>query len=100
MIAQQRCHVHETREAVARCPECRKPYCRECVTEHEGRVVCAACLRELLGVRPVSRRKILKFAEAGLPIMGLLLAWLVFYGIGRTLMLIPASVHNGTAWSK
>jgi len=99
-IAQQRCLVHEYREAVARCPVCRNAYCRECVTEHEGRVVCAPCLKKILSTRSATRRKFVRFVAAGLPVAGLLLAWVVFYGIGRALMLIPASVHDGTAWRK
>ena len=92
--------MHEFREAVARCPVCRNAYCRECVTEHEGRVVCAPCLRKVLTTSGGTRRRFLRFAAAGLPVVGLLLAWIVFYGIGRVLMLIPASLHDGTAWRK
>lgn len=92
--------MHDVREAVARCPVCRRAYCRECVTEHEGRVVCASCLKSVLGTRGAHRRRFLRFAAAALPAAGLLLAWIIFYGIGRALMLIPASVHDGTVWSK
>lgn len=99
-LAQQRCFIHDVREAVARCPVCRHSFCRECITEHEGRVVCAACLKQLHGTRSRSRRTLLRFAAGALPIVGLLLAWLVFYGTGRLLIMIPAAVHDGTAWSK
>ena len=99
-IAQQRCFLHEFREAVARCPLCRNAFCRECVTEHEGRVVCAACLKKILIEQSAKKRRFLRLVAAALPIIGLLIAWIVFYGIGRTLMLVPASVHDGTAWRK
>jgi hypothetical protein len=79
---------------------CRNTYCRECVTEHEGRVVCAACLRNVLSEKGATRRRILRVMAGGLPLAGLLLAWLMFYGVGRALMMIPASVHDGTAWGK
>lgn len=92
--------MHEFREAVARCPVCRNAYCRECVTEHEGRVICAPCLRIILSTRGAGRRRFLRFFAAALPVAGLLLAWIVFYGVGRVLMSIPASVHDGTAWWK
>jgi hypothetical protein len=29
-----------------------------------------------------------------------MLVWLSFYALGRTLLMIPASVHDGTAWSE
>ena len=33
-----------------------------------------------------------------LPLTGLLIGWLFFYAVGRTLLWIPASVHDGTMW--
>ncbi len=44
-LSGKRCFNHAGREAAARCPGCRRFYCRECVTEHDGRVLCAECLR-------------------------------------------------------
>ena len=41
-LVHQRCFNHMLREAVACCPECRRYFCRECVTEHEDKVLCAA----------------------------------------------------------
>jgi hypothetical protein len=41
-ITQQRCLNHMLREAVARCPECSRFFCRECITEHEDKVLCAS----------------------------------------------------------
>ena len=43
-LAHQRCFNHALREAAARCPGCGNFFCRECVTEHDDRVLCAACL--------------------------------------------------------
>jgi hypothetical protein len=33
-----------------------------------------------------------------LPVAGLLMAWLFFYVLGRTLLSIPVAVHDGTLW--
>src|SRR6266576_2922250 len=44
----QHCWNHEAREAVCRCPGCARPFCRECVTEHEARLLCAQCLRKAI----------------------------------------------------
>ena len=81
-----RCWNHEGREAVCRCPECRRSYCRECVSEHESRLLCAACLARL--VRPAraasgARRRALSVA---LLIGGVLFAWLFFFGAGEGLL--------------
>ena len=43
----QTCFQHPDREAVVRCPSCRKYYCRECVTEHDDRMLCSNCLAAL-----------------------------------------------------
>jgi hypothetical protein len=96
-LAQQRCFHHAHREAVCRCPNCANYYCRECVTEHDDRLICAACLRRLSS--PAPRQRALGRA-AGLvsAFAGLLLAWLFFYYAGRALILIPSDVHEGTEW--
>lgn len=100
-IARARCANHEAREAAARCPRCRRCFCRECVTEHDGQLVCAACLAALAKAAPPGRRRL--FAGLGIAsrfALGLLLAWLFFQLCGRALLAIPASFHEGTAWEK
>ena len=97
-LTHQRCFNHAGREAVARCPECRQFFCRECVTEHDDRVVCSACLKKLAGVPFVKRPgflKVLRLAQCGLAI---LVAWFFFFLIGELLLKIPASFHEGAIW--
>ncbi|MFM2081519.1 MAG: hypothetical protein RL380_210 [Verrucomicrobiota bacterium] len=97
-LARQLCLNHDTREAVARCPQCAHFFCRECVAEHDDRLLCAACLRQLLKpAAPAARtatslRRTLAFAG------GLVLAWGAFYFTGRTLLKIPTKFHDGTVW--
>jgi hypothetical protein len=97
-LLHQRCFNHAGREAVARCPECGGFFCRECVTEHEDRVVCSACLKKLAR-GPLARRpalaKLFRFAQG---FAALLVAWFFFFLIGETLLKIPASFHDGTLW--
>jgi hypothetical protein len=45
-VSGQRCSNHAARTAACRCPACHFFYCRECVTEHDGRMLCAACVRK------------------------------------------------------
>src|SRR5215831_6577490 len=90
----QRCWNHEAREAVCRCPGCGRPYCRECVSEHEARLLCAACLRAR--VRAAAPRRG-RMSPVALVVAGLLLAWLLFYGAGRSLILITARMQEA-AW--
>lgn len=83
---QQRCWNHEGREAVCRCPQCARSYCRECVSEHQGRLLCAACLK-LLAQRPAPRRRSLRrFAPAALALAGFLTAWAVYFAGAEVVM--------------
>jgi len=42
-----RCLFHPLREAAAMCPLCGGTFCRECVTDEEGKLACPPCLRRL-----------------------------------------------------
>lgn len=97
-LAHQRCFHHSRREAAARCPECGRFFCRECVTEHDDRVICARCLRKLVR-RPLTERLrlagIVRIAQC---LLGVLIVWLFFYCLGRALLSLPADFHEGTLW--
>jgi hypothetical protein len=99
-LTSQRCLNHAAREAAARCPECGRFFCRECVVEHEQRVICAGCLARLAA--PVSRvPRRLRFS-AVLPVagfgIGFLMAWLAFYFVGRMLLAVPDDFHANKIW--
>ena len=96
----QRCLHHGEREAIARCPECGGFFCRECITEHDERVICAACLAKL--TRPAAA-KARGFRLAALrpwiaAFSGIVVAWLCFHSIGRTLAAIPSDFHASSLW--
>ena len=96
----QRCLHHGEREAIARCPECGNFFCRECITEHDERVICASCLAKL--TRPAAA-KTRRFPLAALrpwvaAFSGIVVAWLCFYGIGRMLASVPSDFHAKSLW--
>jgi hypothetical protein len=97
-LVHQRCFQHSLREAVARCPECRHFYCRECITEHEDRVICATCLRKLTVKTDTARRSFAWFFPVVQVGLGLCIAWLCFYFLGNTLLSIPSRFHEGSVW--
>ena len=99
-LADQRCFNHALREAVARCPECTQFFCRECITEHDDRVLCAACLRKMARVPLLKRQGFARIFRAAQVMLGLLAAWLFFYIIGNTLLSIPDSFHEGALWQR
>lgn len=98
-ITLQRCAHHPDREAAARCPECGRFFCRECITEHDERVICADCLAKLSQpAAPGPGRNfapVLRLFQCGAAI---LTAWVFFYLVGRVLLSIPAAIHEGTLW--
>ena len=99
-LIHQRCVNHAMREAVARCLECRGFFCRECVTEHDERLICAACLRALLA--PIERKLRLRLGPVLCLVQGafgLFLLWFGFYLIARVLLWIPAAFHEVTLWA-
>ena len=96
-LVQHRCAAHPVREAVARCPGCRQFFCRECVTEHDDRLLCAACLRRSTAPakHPQPRREFLRLP---LPLAaGLLMAWAAFFLLGQLLLTTPSAWHEGKA---
>lgn len=93
----QRCHVHPEREAVGRCTSCGNYFCRECITIHDHRLICATCLKELLAkeAQQTKSKHRLKPVLKGLlgTAAGLLLAWALFYTLGSILLRAPSDFH-------
>ena len=98
-LIQQRCWNHDTREAVCRCPQCGRSYCRECVTEHESRLLCAACLKSLAGKQSQTSRRLIRFTPAAMLVGGLTLAWCFFFAAGETLIWISSRLEQ-TSWQQ
>jgi hypothetical protein len=98
-LPNQRCLNHGFREAVARCPECRQYFCRECITEHDDRVVCTTCLKKLAATPRTKRRSLANVKRAVQCVAGVLVAWFFFFLIGEILVGVPDSFHEGTLWT-
>jgi hypothetical protein len=86
------------REAVARCPECARFFCRECITEHADLVICAACLRNQVKPAGYSTGRFGGFLRFGHFLFGFLILYLTFYYFAQVLLAIPAEFHEGTLW--
>ena len=94
-LARTRCLNHHGREAVARCPECHAFYCRECVTEHAGRVLCVRCLNEIAGQTETKPRRRFLPALAVQAVVGFFLVWFLFTVLGEGLAMVPHQFHDG-----
>lgn len=99
VIAARKCGRHPAREAVGRCASCHDHFCRECVGEHAGVLLCARCLaREAAPPAPVRRTDWRRLRELGLTAAAVMWLWVAFYGFGQLLKIIPSKVHEGTVW--
>ncbi len=97
-LSQVRCLNHAGREAAARCPECGQYFCRECITEHHHRVMCAKCLARLAAQGARHRRQWVGVGAVAQALVGFFLLWMLLLGLGRLLLLIPSSFHEGAIW--
>jgi hypothetical protein len=99
-LPSQSCLRHVTRPAVARCPSCHQSYCRECIVEHDYKLICADCLRALIESQSPARARFrLPLAAVVQVVVGLALIWLGLYCAGLLLQRIPADVHDGLIWT-
>jgi hypothetical protein len=98
-LTRQRCLHHSTREAVARCPECGQFYCRECITEHDDRVICASCLKKVTQAAEAPSRLRLNLWPAAQGLGGFVLTWFFFYTVGRMLLSLPDEFHRDSMWT-
>ncbi len=92
----QKCLVHADREAVVRCPSCGNYFCRECITEHEQKFLCSNCLRRVTTLVEPAERNANWLMTIVKMMVGIAVAWLFFYIIGKSLVLFPPNVHDGT----
>ena len=98
-VTNQHCYNHDQREAVVRCPECRRFFCRECVTEHDQRMLCSNCLSRLSDEHRKSPGRWLQgLMLTGQALFGFMLLWYAFYLVGLMLTAIPHAFHEGTIW--
>jgi hypothetical protein len=97
-LASRRCLNHAEREAVARCPECTQFFCRECITEHDDRVLCSACLKKLARVPLTKRPGFAMFLRLCQCALGILITWFFFFVIGEKLAREPNTFHKQSLW--
>ncbi len=100
-FATRKCVRHTEREAVARCPSCGGDFCRECIVEHDGRVLCATCLAKTVattGAAKPSAAWLRRSGDVAVTAACVLLLWVAFYGFGQFLKALPPQLHEGTVW--
>jgi hypothetical protein len=90
-LSSLRCFNHGTREAVARCPECERFYCRECISDYDGIAICASCL----GAKATPEEKVPRnfdvLFDVSRIVIGLMFCWLLLYVTGTLLQMFPTT---------
>ena len=99
-LSRQRCFNHAWREAVALCVECERYYCRECIIEHDDRMLCAPCLGKVTSGRAKRKARLALLSRACLFFVGFLTIWIFFYLLGRGLLALPSEFHEGALWQR
>lgn len=82
---------------MARCRSCGQSYCRECVVEHEHRLMCADCLRRE-ALRGQERAGRVPWAALVQWVVAAGVLWVLFYGVAAVLRRVPSEVHDGLIW--
>lgn len=99
-VTQATCFHHPLREAAARCVSCGRSFCRECVTPVDRRMMCATCFKAATEARAKPKRDWFLLSVALQAVLGLLGLWFTAYFLGRILLELPSSFHEGTVWEK
>jgi hypothetical protein len=97
-LVQRRCLNHAGREAVARCPECGRFFCRECISEHDDRILCAGCLGKTVATAARRSGALEGVFLLGQCLLAVAAIWFVFFLVGRSLLEIPTAFHEGRIW--
>lgn len=97
-LHQQRCLNHPQREASARCPECGRFYCRECITEHDDRVLCASCLAKLSLKKKAARARWILLPRLVMATVAFAIVFLLWLVLGNFLLSVPSQFHATGGW--
>jgi hypothetical protein len=97
-IGALRCFNHANREAAAKCLSCGRFYCRECVTEHGPRVLCASCLAAAHETGESRKRYFSFVLRAVQLIVAILIVWCAMNFLGRGLLWLPSEYHEQMIW--
>jgi len=73
-------------------------FCRECIVEHDDRILCTACLAKLASPAPQRKRSLEGVFLVGQSVLAVALIWFFFFLIGRGLLAVPATFHEGKIW--
>jgi hypothetical protein len=92
-LKHKRCFNHASREAAARCPNCKQDFCRECITEHAGKMLCVNCLKASSEKKKKKRRFLHSVFNVFIFIAAIILIYLCFAWMGRAIARSDIAEH-------
>lgn len=99
-LKSQRCFFHLEREAAAHCPSCKRSYCRECITENNGKIICRPCLDRLQNDnRSPDQHGRLKLGAIFRLIFAFSFVLIFFYCCASFLSRLPDDFQDGSVWA-
>ncbi|MDH3999577.1 MAG: B-box zinc finger protein, partial [Desulfuromonadales bacterium] len=98
-LTARRCLRHHSREAAALCKKCNQFFCRECISEHDGQLLCTRCLNADAKEQKKGHGLFSRAFETTAALFGLLILWMVFFYLGKFLLTLPTSFHDGSIWN-
>jgi len=93
-LKHKRCFNHAEREAAARCPSCKHDFCRECITEHDGKMLCVNCLKKTSKKKKSQKKLIVPIIYTLMLIAALMMIFLCFIWLGRSIAYSEVSDHS------
>jgi len=97
LLKHKRCFNHANREASARCPNCKHDFCRECITEHAGKMLCVNCLKKTSQKKKSQKQLLVPLIYTLLLTAALTVIFLCFVWLGRTMAFSKVSDHSSHA---
>ena len=99
-LKHRRCLNHAEREASARCPICKNDFCRECITEHKGKMLCVNCLKESTKKKKNHKKLFTPIFYTLLLALTLIIIFLCFVSMGREIAFREISKHDSVSINK
>ena len=99
-LKNRRCFNHADREASARCPVCQNDFCRECITEHKGKMLCVNCLKESTQKKQNKKKIFAPVFYILLLAITVIIIFLCFVNMGRGIAFREINKHENASFKK
>jgi len=90
---------HTERDAAAKCRSCGGYFCRECITEYDAELYCAACLQRTTQLKTKSVAKTRgRWFSPLITCLAILFVWAIFFLLGTWVAQLPPPTQRHSPW--